>query len=85
MKKLILGATALALTAMPVMANAAPAGVNPAQALSVSPSTRAGTRGSHSNKLAGASTIPLLIGAAVIAGVAYLVVDHEDKNDSDSN
>ena len=49
-------------------------------------SVRAGSTTSRSNKVAGASVIPLVIGAAVIAGVAYLIIDHEnDNDDADSN
>lgn len=88
MRKLLTGMTALALTALSVAASAAPAApsvANPASALSISPSVRSGTRTAKSSKLGGASAIPIVIGAAIAAGVAYLVVDHEDKNSPDSN
>lgn len=85
-KTWILGASAIAMTALPVAASAAPTVANSAQSLSVSSAVRAGTPTSKakSSKLAGVSAIPLVIGAAIIAGVAYLIVDHEDDN-SDSN
>lgn len=83
-KTWILGASALAMTALPVAANAAPAAANSAQALSVSSSVRAGTPTKKSSKLAGASIVPIVIGVGILAGVTYLIVDHEDDN-SDSN
>ena len=82
LKSLAMASAGLALVAAPVAASAAPA--NPASSLSVSKSVRAGAPTSKSSKLAGASTIPLVIGAAIVAGVTYLIVDHEDDN-SDSN
>ncbi|MBJ6123289.1 hypothetical protein [Sphingomonas mollis] len=86
MKKLIASASMLSLIAMPVAASAAPVATNSARSLSVSPSVRAGTSTARSNKLAGggASIIPLLIGAGIIAGATYLIIDHEDDK-SDSN
>ncbi|MCK8456214.1 hypothetical protein SPHN_05645 [Sphingomonas faeni] len=72
------------MTALPVAASAAPA----AQSLSVASSVRTGTATTKSSKLAGlqdSTIVPLIIGAGVIAGVAYLIIDHEDDNDSDSN
>jgi len=85
MKTWILGASAIAMTAMPVAANAAPIGANPASTLSVAPAVRAGTSTQKSSKLAGQSIVPIIIGAGIIAGVAYLIIDHEDDNNSDSN
>lgn len=92
MKTLILGVSALSMTALPVAANAAtaaPAGANAARALSVSPAVRAGTSTSKSSKLAGlqgASIAPILIGVGILAGVTYLIIDNENDNDrSDSN
>jgi hypothetical protein len=85
-KKLTLAASALALTALPVAASAASA-ANPAGSLSLS-SVRAGTPTSKSSKLAGlqdSSIVPIVIGIGIVAGVTYLIVDHEDDNDSDSN
>ena len=85
-KSWILGVSAVAMTALPVAANAAPA-ANPAQSLSVASSVRTGTATSKSSKLAGlqgASIVPIVIGAGILAGVAYLIIDHEDDN-SDSN
>ena len=85
-KTWILGASALAITAMPVAASAGPVvAANSAKSLSVASSVRAGTATKKSSKLAGASVVPLVIGAAVIAGVAYLIVDKEDDDNSDSN
>lgn len=83
-KTWILGASALAMTAIPVAASAAPAASNSAQSLSVSSSVRAGTATKKSSKLAGASIAPIVIGVGILAGVTYLIVDHEDDN-SDSN
>ncbi|MEG8024067.1 hypothetical protein QP162_05750 [Sphingomonas aurantiaca] len=59
----------------------------PAQSLSVASSVRTGTATSKSSKLAGlqeSSIVPIVIGAGILAGVAYLIIDHEDDN-SDSN
>ncbi len=84
-KTLILGASAIAMTAMPVAAIAAPAGANSAGSLSLAPAVRAGTPTKKSSKLAGQSIVPIVIGAGIIAGVAYLIIDHEDDNNSDSN
>lgn len=82
-KKLTLAASAVALIALPVAANAAPV-ASSAGSLS---SVRAGTPTSKSSKLAGlqdSSIVPIVIGIGIIAGVTYLIVDHEDDN-SDSN
>ena len=85
LKSLAMASAGLALVAAPVAASAATAS-NPASSLSVAKSVRAGTATSKSNKLGGASTIPVLIGAAIIAGVTYLIVDREnDEDDADSN
>ncbi len=84
-KFLTMATAGLAMIAAPVAASAAPA--NSASSLSVSKSVRAGTAANAKSKLAeGSSIVPLVIGAGVIAGVAYLIIDHEDKDDnSDSN
>jgi hypothetical protein len=84
-KSLTMAATGLAMIAAPVAASAA--ATNSASSLSLSKSVRAGTAAKGKSKLAeGASVVPLVIGAGIIAGVAYLVIDHEDKDDnSDSN
>ena len=83
-KTFALGLSALAMTAVPVAATAATA--NPAQSLSVASAVRAGTTTSKSSKLAGISVAPLVIGIGMLAGVTYLIVDHEDdNNNSDSN
>jgi hypothetical protein len=84
LKTLAMASAGLALVATPVAATAASS--NPASSLSVAKSVRAGSATTKSNKLAGASTIPVLIGAAIIAGVTYLIVDKEnDDDDADSN
>lgn len=83
MKSLAMATAGLAMIAAPVAASAAPA--NAASSLSVAKSVRAGSQGSNKSKLAGATGIPLLIGAGIIAGVAYLVIDKENDDDSDSN
>lgn len=84
LKTLGMASAGLALVATPVAASAAPA--NPASSLSVSKAVRAGAPTSKSSKVAGVSTIPLVIGAAIIAGVTYLIVDNENDDDnSDSN
>lgn len=86
-KNLTLAASAFALAAIPVAASAAPAVANPAGSLSIS-SVRAGTPTSKTNKLAGlqdSSLVPIVIGIGIIAGVTYLIVDHEDDDNSDSN
>lgn len=84
-KSLAMASAGLALVAAPVAASAAPA--NSVSSLSLSKSVRAGAATNGKSKLAeGASVIPLVIGAGIIAGVAYLVIDHENKDDnSDSN
>ena len=86
LKSLARATAGLALVAAPVAASATPA--NPASSLSVAKSVRAGSATSKDSKAAGglgASTIPLIIGAAIIAGVTYLIVDNENDDDSDSN
>jgi hypothetical protein len=86
-KFLSMASAGLALVAAPVAASAAPA--NPASSLSVAKSVRAGTSTSKSNKLAGfqgASIAPIVIGIGILAGVTYLIIDHENDDDnSDSN
>ena len=83
-KKLTLAASAIALTALPVAASAAPV-ASSAGSLS---SVRAGTPTSKSSNLAGlqdSSIAPIVIGIGILAGVTYLIVDHENDDDSDSN
>ncbi|HXH15380.1 MAG TPA: hypothetical protein VNJ10_04545 [Sphingomonas sp.] len=84
-KFLTMATAGLAMIAAPVAASAATA--NSSSALSLSKSVRAGTTAKGKSKLGeGASVIPLVIGAAVVAGVAYLVIDKENDDDnSDSN
>ncbi|MBD8547159.1 hypothetical protein [Sphingomonas sp. CFBP 8760] len=85
-KNIAVASAGFALVAAPVAASAAP--VNAASTLSVAKSARAGSTTSKSSKLGaagGASLIPLLIGAGIIAGATYLIVDHEDDDDADSN
>jgi hypothetical protein len=81
-KSFAMATTGLAMIAAPVAASAAPAG---AASLSVAKSVRAGTPVSKKSKLAGESLVPVLIGAGVLAGVTYLVIDKENDDDSDSN
>ncbi|RXD02137.1 hypothetical protein EQZ23_18490 [Sphingomonas sp. UV9] len=84
-KKLTLAASAFALTALPVAASAAPVAVSSAGSLS---SVRAGTPTSKSSNLAGlqdSSIAPIVIGIGILAGVTYLIIDHEDDDNSDSN
>ena len=86
MKTLILGAAALAMTALPVAASAAPATGNAAKSLSVASSVRTGTATKRSSKIAADSIAPLVIGVGMLAGVTYLVIDKENDDDnSDSN
>jgi len=83
-KKLTLAASAFALTALPVAASAAPV-ASSAGSLS---SVRAGTSTSKSSNLAGlqdSSIAPIVIGIGILAGVTYLIIDHENDDDSDSN
>ncbi|MBJ6121887.1 hypothetical protein [Sphingomonas mollis] len=78
-KSMIAGASALMLTASPVLAATA----NPASSLSVKSSVRAAAPSRRDSKLAGPGAIVgLVLAAAVIAGGIYLVVDDDD---SDSN
>jgi hypothetical protein len=81
--KFLTGLAASALVVAPVAASAAPA-VPSASKLSVSNAVRAGTPMAKKNRAAGAGVIPVAIGVAVVAGVAYLIIDNED-DDSDSN
>jgi len=73
------------MIAAPVAVSAVPA--NSASSLSLSKLVRAGTDVKGKSKLAeGASIVPFVIGAGLIAGVTYLVIGHEDKDEnSDSN
>jgi hypothetical protein len=90
MRVLIAAAAALTLGATPALA--APAAkaqvgaANPASSLSVAAPARAGAKAKGRSNLAGASIVPILIGAGIIAGGAYLIIDNEnDDDDSDSN
>ena len=86
LRTISMASAGLALVAAPGAASAATTVSNPAASLSIAPSVRAGTTTSKSSKLAGESTIPLLIGAGIVAGVTYLIIDHEnDRDKSDSN
>ncbi|WP_085809973.1 hypothetical protein [Sphingomonas sp. TZW2008] len=87
--KLMTGLAASALVVAPVAATAAPvapvASTTAASKLSLSNAPRAGTATAKADRLAGVSIIPAIIGAAVVIGVALLIIDNEDDNDSDSN
>ena len=84
LSKFLTSLAASALVVAPVAASAAPT-ATPASKLSLSPSVRAGTPTGKADRLSGASVIPALIGAAVVAGVAYLIIDNENDDDADSN
>jgi hypothetical protein len=83
-KNLAMASAGFALIAAPVAASAAP--VKSASSLSVAKSARAGSATTKNSKLGagGVGIVPLLIGAGIIAGATYLIIDHED-DDSDSN
>lgn len=81
--RLLSGLAATALVAAPVAASAAPT-QSAASKLSVSKSVRSGTASKDANGIAGASLLPALLGAAILAGGIYLVVDSND-DDADSN
>jgi hypothetical protein len=83
-KSLAMASAGLALVAAPVAASAAPA--NPTSSLSFAKSVRVGSPTKKSSKLAGASVVPIVIGIGIVAAAAYLIIDHEDKDDnSDGN
>ena len=81
--KLMAAAVAASMSVAPAVA----APTNPAASLSVANSIRAGSTISKSNGLTGVSTIPLIIGAVIVAGLAFLIIDDEDevRDDADSN
>ena len=84
LKSFILGASAFTMIAAPVAASAAPvAHRSPAQSLSLSSATRAGTPTSGKSRLAGGSIAAAVIGVGVLAGVAYLIIDKENDDDND--
>ncbi|WP_085809400.1 hypothetical protein [Sphingomonas sp. TZW2008] len=82
MTKFLTSLSATALVLAPVAASAAPA-TSPAAKLSVAKSARAGTATAKADRLAGVSIVPAILGALIIAGGIYLIVD--DNDDSDSN
>ncbi|QNE32595.1 hypothetical protein F1C10_12005 [Sphingomonas sp. NBWT7] len=84
--KLMTGLAAGSIAMAPVAATAAPvAPTTAASKLSLSNAPRAGTATAKADRLAGVSIIPAIIGAAVVVGVALLIIDNEDDDDSDSN
>lgn len=87
MKSLILGASALALTATSVAASAAPvAAPTAASKLSLAGPTRAAAPSGKSERLGGAGVGPIAA-IAILAGIAvggYFIIDAHD-DDSDSN
>jgi hypothetical protein len=83
--RILTGLAASSLAIAPVAAVAAPvAPTTAASKLSLSNAPRAGTATTKTDRLAGGRIIPILIGAAVVIGVAFLIIDNEDDN-SDSN
>jgi len=79
MKKILIAA---AMLTMPTVAMA-----NPASSLSVQNATRTyATTPVVKSEKRKSQVVPVLIGAGIIAGVTYLIIDHENDNDrSDSN
>jgi len=79
MKKILIAA---AMLTMPTVAMA-----NPASSLSVQNATRSyATTPVVKSEKRKSQVVPVLIGAGIIAGVTYLIIDHENDNDrSDSN
>lgn len=78
MKKILIAA---AMLTMPTVAMA-----NPASSLSVQNATRTYATTPAVQEKRKSQVVPVLIGAGIIAGVTYLIIDHENDNDrSDSN
>ncbi|MFV0623619.1 hypothetical protein ACBY01_06370 [Sphingomonas sp. ac-8] len=73
---------ALGLSAMPVVAQAAPAAA--ASKLSVAKSVRADTASKGSN-LAGVGILPAVLAAAIVIGGIVIAVDGDDDDTPDSN
>ncbi len=82
--KFLTGLTATALVAAPIAASAAPA-ATPASKLSLSNAPRANAPTARTNRLAGESVLPILIGVGVVAAGVYLIIDKENEDDADSN
>ena len=79
MRKFALAVSAIAISAMPVAANAA---ANPAASLSVSKDTRAGTVSAKKSKLADSGLIIVAVAAVAVGGGLYMAIDNDDNSDS---
>lgn len=77
MRKMILAAAMLS------MSSAAMA--NPASSLSVQNATRSYSTQPRAPKSKVQTVMPILIGLGMIAGVTYLIIDHENDDRADSN
>ncbi len=79
MRKIFLATAAIAISAMPVAANAA---ANSAASLSVAKSVRAATPTAKKSKLAGSGLIIVALAAVAVGGGLYLAIDNDDNSDS---
>lgn len=79
MRKIFLATAALAISAMPVAANAA---ANSAASLSVAKSVRAASPTAKKSKLAGSGLIIVALAAVAVGGGLYLAIDNDDNSDS---
>ena len=79
MRKIFLATVALAISAMPVAANAA---ANSAASLSVAKSVRAASPTAKKSKLAGSGLIIVALAAVAVGGGLYLAIDNDDNSDS---
>jgi hypothetical protein len=89
MRKVLATMAILSLGASPVLAAPQPptaSAASSARSLSVA-ATRVGTPAKRGSNLAsGASVVPLIIGAGILVGTVFLIVDNEnDGDDGDSN
>ncbi len=80
-KKFIGVASAMALSTVPVMASAATVS-NPASALSISSSVRAGGHTTNKSKAAGAGVV---FGVLIVAGVAAIIAVAATKDDNSAS